>query len=235
MKRMKKIIAFLILICSLFSFSGCILATELFFATIWSKEDPYQKSDPSDYPEYPDYQSAYTEEEHIARLTEITNSGAWKYLDDQLLYGVNDSINSFEVELVYAFCDNDPEFFLIDLTASKIDVSLTIMGKGEETNEGFIFGYIFKDEYYVLSLRRGKNPWEYAGFENEKKYFGSYYYAIESDGVMTVVFEQRDKSLTWIGNIVSYGLSEMAQIDYMQYNYLYGDYYKYEMKEPSTE
>jgi hypothetical protein len=234
---MKKFLSLIIVVVLLFSFSGCFDVLGAIFHQC--PTNPYR--DPSDYPEYPDYQSEYTQQEHIARLTAITESGAWKGLDEQFSLATNlqGNIISFEVEIVYSLCDNDPEFFLIDCIFENYDQNHIITGQinPDETNEAFLFGYIQNDEYYIILMHSGKNPWAYAGYPEEKKYFGSYCCAVELNGEMTMIFEITEyQHFLWgSGDIVSQVLSEQEKKDYMEYNYLCGDYRKYEMKEPTVE
>lgn len=200
---------------------------------------PYKNS--SDYPQYPDYQSAYSEKEHIERLTKITESGAWEDVDERFTRQVLrlGDIVLIETEIVYSLYDEDPEFFLIDFTFEEYRNYHTITGEVNppETNEGFFFGYIQNDEYYIISLHTGQNPWEYVGYANEKKYFGSYNYAVEVDGKMTVVFKKRstdvDENWFWhTGEAVCDILTEDQRQDLMEYNYLATEYnyVKYEYR-----
>ena len=227
---MKKILSLIIALVSLSCFSGCLDV----LGAIFHQCPTNSYHDPNDYPFYPDYQSEYTQEEHIARLTAITESGAWKDVDEQfsLATNLNGNIASFEVEIVYSLYDKDPEFFLIELTFENYAQNHIVTGQidPDKTNQAFLFGYIQNDEYYIIILHTGQNPWEHAGCSDEKKYFGSYYYAVEIDGEMTVVFEQGQGYFWGCGEIVSRVLNEKERKDYMEYNYLYDDYRKYEIK-----
>ena len=231
-KRRKKIILATLLIFIVLLIPVFIIFYPLFHMDAHS---PYH--DPNDYPFYPDYQSEYTQEEHIARLTAITESGAWKDLDEQFSFKLAhfDNMVSFEVEIVYSLYDKDPEFFLINCTFENYIDGHIITGQPypPAMNEAFLFGYILNDEYYIILLHTGKNPWEYAGYPSEKKYFGSYRFAVELNGEMTMVFEiTDDQHFLWGGgDIVSRVLNEKERKEYMEYNYLYDDYRKYEMKE----
>ncbi|MBE5751467.1 MAG: hypothetical protein E7357_03555 [Clostridiales bacterium] len=229
----KKIIASLILVCSLFSFSGCTLIMDLFVATIGSKEDPYGKADPSDYPEYPDYQSAYTEEEHIERLTKITESGAWKDIDAELGMAITiGNVVSIDVETVYAFYDGDPEFFLITITMDCAIERPSVWGTNVVSDKGFVLGYILNDEYYVLSLYTGEDPWTIQGYGEYKKYFGSYSYAVEIDGEIRVLCLQRTKQQyeIYFAFFEPYSIDEETEFRGMQFNYLAYGAQKYVIK-----
>ncbi|MBE5752009.1 MAG: hypothetical protein E7357_06310, partial [Clostridiales bacterium] len=188
---------------------------DIFLATIWARESP-PYDDPSDYPEYPDYQSAYTEEEHIERISEIVAAQEWTWM-----YGAR--IAAYEVETVYAFSDNDPEFFLIDLKFQDAFETLSITHKQIETDEGFMLGYIVDDEYYIVVEGNGDNPWEYAGYADAKKYFGSYIYAVETDGVMLEIGRDDHPDETYISCEVFFETREMSQAEQiaaMDYEYL---------------
>lgn len=236
-RKAKKIILFTVLVMIALLVSAFFIF--LYPLTKMDAVSPYK--DPNDYPEYPDYQSEYTQEEHIARLTAITESGAWKDVDNEFSLATNSNgdILSVEVEIVYSLYDKDPEFFLIELIFEAYAKYHIVTGQPypPATNEAFLFGYIQNDEYYIILLHTGKDPWEYAGYADEKKYFGSYRFAVELNGEMKMIFEiTTNQHFLWgSGNIVSRVLSEKTRKDYMEYDYLYHDYRKYEMKEPTVE
>lgn len=209
---MKKTISLLLTICMALSFSGCHVLGALF----GGYAPPYY--DPNDYPEYPDYRSDYTEEEHIQRLTTLTENGAWKNLKDAENKKPLGDMITVNVELVYAFYDNDPEFFLIDMLFENEGLFTMITEMGY-TNRAYYLGYILNDEYYIIYKYYGDTPWDIAGYSECKKYFGSYYFAVELDGVMTAIFrEYRTNRLK--EEFMVLALTEKEEFNYMQYDYL---------------
>ena len=57
---------------------------------------------------HPDFVTAYTQEEHIQRISERTQTRFSKEIE-------SGEIVNYTVEIVYAFYDNDPEYFLVNL------------------------------------------------------------------------------------------------------------------------
>ena len=226
----KQSIIIVLFICVLFSFSGCL---DVLGAIFGGYAPPYD--DPSNYPEYPNYQSAYTEEEHVQKLTERTMEGLiWKKITGNYFgdtFGNNIKLSAVEVEIVYAFYDYDPEFFVMDLT---FENKMGAGYGGELTNEGYLLGYILNDEYYLLQYDEGKNPWDAAGYQDYKKYFGSGYYAVKIDEKMTAFF-RRYYSTNGFGTTrkeenIHEVLNANTEKDYMEYDYSADMMVKYAIK-----
>ena len=57
---------------------------------------------------HPKFKTKYTEEEHVQRITARTE----EIFAEEIESG---EILNYEVEIVYAFYDNDPEYFLVEL------------------------------------------------------------------------------------------------------------------------
>lgn len=219
----------------LFSFSGCGLAISTFFATIFARESPTK--DPDNYPQYPNYQSAYTEEEHVQKLTEMTTESLiWKTITGDY-FRAYVGLRAVEVEIVYAFHDYDPEFFVIDFT---FENKAVVAGyDGEPTDKAYFLGYILNDEYYLLHYGGGENPWSVAGYQDYKKYFGSGYYAVKIDGKMTAFFRQYYSTdgfgTTRKEENIHEELSANTEKDYMEYDYRNDLTVKYEIKHVDYE
>lgn len=147
--------------------------------------------------EHPEYQSEYTEEEHIERISARTRE---KYAEE-IEEGI---IIDFKVEILYAFYDNDPEYFLVEL-----EYSLPLHGaytnhyttsdgeKGDTrytTKYKHIIGYIENDSYmtgiiYYADFMYGRSAYTVFGYNDSKKYYGGTVQAVEKDGKIVQIFD----------------------------------------------
>ncbi|MBQ8229939.1 MAG: hypothetical protein IJZ32_04525 [Clostridia bacterium] len=154
--------------------------------------------------EHPKFKTKYTIEEHIKRLTTRTEEKYAKELE-------NGELLDFRVEILYAFYDNDPEYFLIEYRfADTIDKIYGEDGIKEVRieNHGHLIGMIENDKYKVRFLCcRDEDEWgDYhtrgydeeilvgqscytkCGFENTKKYYGGHTCAVELDGQIVQIY-----------------------------------------------
>ena len=133
-----------------------------------------------------EFETKYTKEEHIARITERTKE-IFK----------RDILVNIKVEIIYAFHDNDPEYFLVEVEHSTPFSSQYLSSRYKyKTKYQHVVGQIRNDEYiYGHTFREGRNPWSFLGYDNAKKYFsgGSHQevYAIETLGGMLKIYEVR--------------------------------------------
>ena len=166
-------------------FGGCV---DLPFPT----HDPY---------EFPEFSTQYTEEEHIQRLSARTEEHLSEYIEEKRLL-------HYEVELVYSFHHNDPEYFLIEieyLSAKYWGVDDNGYAIWEEERRyAHTIGYIKNDEYYLglNNYKRNKSAddwcnlegfildkslWQIFGYDEAKKYYGSGVQAVQTDkGILTL-------------------------------------------------
>lgn len=172
---------------------------------------------------HPEYQSKYTEEEHIERISARTRE---KYAEE-IEEGI---IIDFKVEILYAFYDNDPEYFLIEYRFA--DTILEYKGEGSEVkltkkHYGHTIGMIKNDAYCVGSFHCcidendgigsqtgyddeifvGQNCYTRCGFENAKKYYGGDVFAVEIDGQMVQIYKHdywhKDEEKCWERRVIS--------------------------------
>ena len=194
MKRMAKFIFSLIF---LLNFSFCISACE---------EDRIIGG-PHNYT-HPEFQTEYTIDEHIDRIRERT----MEKFSAEIEKG---KIANIEVEILYAFYDNDPEYFMVqlqytqDFTGSYRIFERKSDGRYDmqqfkfveyQTRYKHFIGFIENDEYYsCLPLyvpsyvnsgdifMAGRNPYELSGYGDAKKYCAVKHCAVEtSDGLLQI-------------------------------------------------
>ena len=142
----------------------------------------------------PEWETQYTVEEHEQRIRQKTQ----EIFEEQI---ANGEIVNYQVEILYAFYDNAPEFFLVQLEYS---YERPVKGKDENGNDTWhdtkyshLIGCTVSDKYYLLNayyavgydaetwFMPGRNMYEVCGYQNEKKYFGTYdVQAVEVDGRM---------------------------------------------------
>lgn len=187
---------------------------------------------------HPEYQSEYTEEEHIERISARTRE---KYAEE-IEKGI---IIDFKVEILYAFYDNDPEYFLIEYRFE--DTIREYKGESSEVkltekHYGHLIGMIESDTYRVGSfpccidendgygsrtgdhdeIFVGQNCYTRCGFENAKKYYGGNVFAVEIDGQMVQIYKHdywdKDEEKCWERRVIS----ESEQKDLMTRSYHMG-------------
>ncbi|MBO5240157.1 MAG: hypothetical protein J6B56_01900 [Clostridia bacterium] len=159
---------------------------------------------------HPEFQTEYTIEEHIERIEKRTQE---KFFEEILTGKISD----IEVEILYAFHDNDPEYFMVQLRYTEDFEGESWMyeklgdgwygGYGRiveyQTRYKHFIGFIENDEYYsrlpaYVGLYDGdvfvdgRNPYELSGYSNAKKYCGYEICAVEVDGEMLQIFNARN-------------------------------------------
>ena len=165
MKKIKiiSLLLSLILLCSIFFF-GCIKFPKI------SWGPPKHISGPMREP----FETAYTIEEHKQRLYELADGSEW-------IGKIYKVFEITDVSILYSFADV-PEYFLVQRRYAKYGM--------EELNYDYVYGYIYKDEYYIykqvdfgiynlweepLELRNetGLTPYDYADISKDcKRYYG---------------------------------------------------------------
>ncbi|MBO5240156.1 MAG: hypothetical protein J6B56_01895 [Clostridia bacterium] len=152
---------------------------------------------------HPEFRTEYTIEEHIERIEKRTQE---KFFEE-ILTG---EISNIEVEILYAFYDNDPEYFMVQLEyVDEFEGDYTIKdesGKSVEKNYttkyNHFIGFIEDDTYYVrvklysgyaekseqiALFIDGRNPYELSGYSNAKKYCSNYVCAVQTtDGLLQI-------------------------------------------------
>lgn len=140
----------------------------------------------------PEFKTDYTIEEHIERISKRTK----KRFATQLKKG---ELVSYSVDILYAFYDEDPEYFLIELEFDR-------EWEGEythpfsattkytyKTRYVHTIGFIYNDKYYLCldyygDFRDGKSSYHYYGYTENKKYYGGGVQAVEKDGQIVRLF-----------------------------------------------
>ncbi len=151
---------------------------------------------------HPDFQTEYTIEEHIDRIRARTEENFSKEIQ------VGKIVN-IEIEILYAFYDSDPEYFMVELEYAKefageytyrddywmeTPVSYT-------TKYKHFIGFIENDKYYarvraytsysdepIDKFVDGRNPYALCGYDDLKKYANCQSYcAVQTDeGVLQI-------------------------------------------------
>ncbi len=141
------------------------------------------------------FETAFTEEEHIQRIRERTN----EKLAEDIEKGIIDTI---DVEIVYSFCTEDPEYFLVEVKYNQWIEGYWPKGSSRNkqkyhTKDRYFFGMIYKDAYIGLhettDFQDGKSIYEVRGYSSNKKYYGNSVFAVEQDGKIYQIFHG------WIG------------------------------------
>ena len=139
--------------------------------------------------EHPPFSTQYTVEEHIERISDIT---------DELLVTaeVIGEIIDYKVEIVYSYDKDLPQLFMVQYEYAEEFKYFYRSGRGEArgyiSKFEFVIGYIENDEYKLglkygcLGFMCGKNPYqvyeEITGETVGKKYYGSTHFGIEKEG-----------------------------------------------------
>ncbi len=147
--------------------------------------------------DHPEFKTDYTIEEHIERISAKTKKRFAEKLQSGLLV-------SYSVDILYAFYDEDPEYFLIELEFDREwEGEYDIPNYGQDLDIPFHYtyktkymhtiGFICNDKYY-LCLREygdfidGQSSYRYYGYAENKKYYGSGVQAVEKDGQIVKLF-----------------------------------------------
>lgn len=135
--------------------------------------------------EHPDFETEYTLEEHMSRIATRTEE---KFAEEI----VNGEIVNYEVEIVYAFYDHDPEYFLVELEyAKEFEWNYPKADGGFATcltKYKHLIGYIIEDRYCVGlqdydegdGFIGGRSSYELCGFSNSKKYYERLTHGVET-------------------------------------------------------
>ena len=134
------------------------------------------------------YASAYTIDEHIERLI--------RYTEDYHFYEEIESgeIVNYEVEVLYSF-ENHPKYYMIDIEYAE-EKDFTYLGfENYRSKYMHTVVQVIEDKYYFNRWNYGwflpgKNPYEYTGNVEGKKYFAEYVYAVEKDGEIVQIYKE---------------------------------------------
>ncbi len=138
------------------------------------------------------FKTEYTVEEHIARIEERTK----ERFEEEIASG---ELVSYNVDIVYAFYDNDPEYFLVELEyvnewENLIDENSPEYGT-YTTKYKHLIGYIEEDNYwtglpgYSIEFMNGRSAYKLLGCEKSRKYYGGGVQAVERDGELIMIFD----------------------------------------------
>lgn len=154
---------------------------------------------------HPNFQTEYTVEEHIERIRARTENNFFAEIS-------KGEIVNMEIEILYAFYDNDPEYFMVELEyAKEFAGEYTYRDDyGMEspvlytTKYKHFIGFIENDEYYarvraytsykdeppIEKFVDGRNPYVLCGYDDSKKYCNSQSYcAVQTDEGILQIFE----------------------------------------------
>lgn len=119
------------------------------------------------------FQTEYTEEEHIARLTERTREKFATEIE-------SGEIIDFEIEIVYSFYDHYPRYFLVQWEYVEEFTDVSHPESYEYTSKyKHMLGLIKNDQYYTdiwgyfAGDKGGVSPYDYLGHSDAKKYYGT--------------------------------------------------------------
>ena len=195
---MKKILAIILTLI----FCSCLISC--------NNEEPIAGKRPI-YGEYvhPDFETQYTIEEHMERLSKIASKTL--------------KLKNFKVSIVYAFYDFDAEYFLIEYETEEYEYDVHISQMAtynpfyppkqdlwqevlikETATSGYILGYIYEDNYYygllinqrhyggiycgsVQQYTRGQSPYKAYGYEDNVKYYGGQIAAVACEEGLKIV------------------------------------------------
>ena len=163
------------------------------------------------YYEHPDYVAVYTPEENKQRIEMRT---AEKF-SNEIASG---EIVSYKVEILHAFYDDDPEYFMVELEYAEEfeseyeNIIPTGSGNTKETityktKWKYIIGYI-QGRSYQIGLPRypnyanGRNPYDYLGYLNSKKYYGGGQFAVEKEEGKLAIYFGSGSSVPPIDSII---------------------------------
>ena len=181
---------------------------------------------------HPDFVTSYTEAEHIERIKERTEARFSKEIE-------SGEIANYTVEIVYAFYDNDPEYFLVNLEY-KNDFPVKHKTEGTRTKYKHFLGYIENDEYYTgingyagekgdSMFTEGRNAYEVAGYGEAKKYYGNDVFAVEKEGALLKIFKMNSTGQVefeegYEGEWEQYIIPETEYEDLMKNNYKFSSH-----------
>lgn len=152
---------------------------------------------------YPEFKTEYSEEEHKQRILDVMVNTFGEPEDSQVIAG-------YEVEIIYSFYDNNPEYFLITIeykgtTASGKYYPNDIHEPAQYiTNYRHLVGRIVEDTYthwHYGEFITGRSPWDFLGYSEAKKYYGNDIFGVETeDGVLQIF----DKTKTYNENCLEF-------------------------------
>ena len=159
---------------------------------------------------HPIFKTEYTEEEHIARLSARTEERFASEIE-------SGEIVDFEIEIVYAFYDNDPEYFLVTLEYAEE----FFIAEEKATKYKYTIGIIVQDEYrycslegYINGFKDGPSPYHYLGYENAKKYYGGAKHAVATEEGVLLIYTSYENMNLPVGLSTIYGDDEGYHFGY---------------------
>lgn len=153
---------------------------------------------------HPDFETEYTVEEHVERIRKRTEERYAEEIESGELV-------HFEVEIVYAFYDDDPEYFLVEFEYAEETIPLifkethipptyeTEIKVFQYTKYKHLIGFIHRDKYYtglydyIRDPMEGRSIFDLCGYSNAKKYYGNGVQAVEiENGEILRLFSRCD-------------------------------------------
>ena len=140
---------------------------------------------------HPKFETNYTVEEHIERIKAETE----EVFSNEIENGV---LVNYTVDIVHAFYDDDPEYFLVEL-----EYAYEWRGKTDNgepyglkytTKYRNLIGYISNDSYRVGGpipgiFKDGRSAYTLSGYKTAKKYYGALVFGVEKDGEILQIYE----------------------------------------------
>ena len=127
---------------------------------------------------HPDFETEYTVEEHVERIRKRTEERYAEEIESGELV-------DFEVEIVYAFYDDDPEYFLVEFEyAEEFWVRYgDEKGTKYQTKYKHLIGFIQNDDYWLCAMiniyeNYGRSSFDVFGYSDAKKYYGHHIEAV---------------------------------------------------------
>lgn len=138
MLKRKKVLIFLLIVAIALLIIGGLIALL----------NPQPPSPPKNYTKYRTYNTSYTEQEQVENIkNELKNRLPYVLFEEEI--GIDNVSN---VEILYSFAYDFPEYFIVDFNWTD---------KNGNAEQGYSIGVIEKDEYYEVKL-----PFTNAGLED---------------------------------------------------------------------
>ncbi len=152
----------------------------------------YDELEPDGGYKHPNFETVYSKEEHIDRIWDLTVERFKQDFD-------NCKIKNLFVDIVYAFYDDDPEYFLVEIEyfeefTNKGKFHYGLGSREIEITTKFIhtIGYIYKDNYYSSqaynAFYSGKSAYSTYASREYKKYYGNVVQAVLIDGKLIQLY-----------------------------------------------
>ncbi len=141
---------------------------------------------------HPKFKTVYTVEEHIERIKAETEERFSNEIENGVLV-------NYTVDIVHAFYDDDPEYFLVELEYADEWRGITYTSDEPYTIEYFtkykyLIGFIKNDNYKTGLIIcddfvDGRSAYTLSGYKTAKKYYGAMICGVEKDGEILQIYK----------------------------------------------